>query len=87
MTADDLPPDDEPTSDVRAAIADGLSNALSAEGEMLVKWVVIAETMGPDGERGLWSMASEEMKSWETLGFLEYGKVREYAKGVHDDDR
>jgi hypothetical protein len=69
-------------SDVRAAIANGLSVALAPEGEMLVKWVVIAETMGADGVRGLWSLASEEMKRWETLGFLEYGKTREYAREI-----
>jgi hypothetical protein len=75
-------------TDVRKAIADGLTTALAAEGEMLIKWVAIVETMGNDGERGLWAVAAEEMKSWETLGFLEYGKAREYAKKIteRDDD-
>jgi microcompartment protein CcmL/EutN len=74
------------TGDVRAAVAAGLNTVLAAEGEMLIKWVVIAESMGADGERGLWAMASADMKSWETLGFLEYSKAREYARRVAEQN-
>lgn len=76
------------TGDVHAAVAEALNTVLGDEGEMLIKWVVIAESMGGDGERGLWAMASADMKSYETLGFLEYAKAREYARRIaeHGDD-
>lgn len=64
---------------VQQAIADGLAQAVAGEGEMLVKWVAIVETMDSNGERGLWSMAAPDMKRWETLGFLETARAEEWG--------
>lgn len=70
---------------VQQAIADGLAAAMAAEGEMLNGWVVIVETIGSDGERGLWSMAAPDMKRWQSMGFLEAARAQEWNALGEDD--
>jgi hypothetical protein len=41
------------------------------EGSILTKWVLIAETVGPAGERGVWTRTSEDLQKWESMGLLQ----------------
>lgn len=43
----------------------------------VTRWVVIAEVMGVDGERGLWTSVSGTMATWDTMGMLEWALENE----------
>ncbi len=69
------PDPDALLADLRAAI----EGVLGRHGEILTKWVFVAESLGSDGERGLWTMVAEGQKAWDTLGLLEFGNISEAA--------
>jgi hypothetical protein len=50
----------------------------------VLKWVAIVETCGEDGSRGVWTMTSNDVKAWDTLGLLEYGKQLQVAQVIND---
>lgn len=39
----------------------------------VTKWVALVESVDADGVRGLWTMTSEDVKAWDTVGLLQYG--------------
>jgi len=82
VTAPALPDPDEVLAALRRAVAE----AFAPFGELPTRWVLLAESLGLDGERGLWSACSEEAKPWDTLGLLHFAAAREAAKIARDDD-
>lgn len=38
----------------------------------VTKWVALVETVAPDGTRGLWTMTSDDLKAWDTVGLLQH---------------
>lgn len=50
----------------------------------VIRWVGLVETAGEDGTRGIWTMTSPDVKAWDTLGLLEYGKQLQVAQIVAD---
>lgn len=36
----------------------------------VTKWVALVESVNADGERGLWTMTSDDVKAWDTCGLL-----------------
>lgn len=80
-------PDEDQFDRVQRAVHAALSDVLSPEGDMVIKWVTLVETMGEDGSRALWTMAAADMKTWETLGFLEYARHAELARRIEDQLR
>lgn len=79
----------EPTQEAFAA---AIENALAGvvPGEMVNRWVFIVETIGPDGDRGVWLQAPPGAKPWDTLGLLRHAEHVELAATIrehaHDDD-
>jgi hypothetical protein len=65
-------------STLQALIADGIAKALSSE--MVTKWVVVVESMGEDGARGVWSLAQEDMRIWDSFGLLTFALHIEQVK-------
>lgn len=65
-----------------------LERALSEvlDEEFITKWLVVVESVGPDGKRGLWVQCHQDMKVWDTIGMLEFCKMVEYAREVNRDD-
>lgn len=51
-------------------IADAISQAVGKE--LVTKWVVMAEVIGEEGDRAVWTFCSEDIKSFEILGFAAY---------------
>ncbi len=62
--------------DLRAAI----SRVLGSHGELATKWALVVESVGSDGERGLWLAAGADAKAWDTMGLLDYAVQRERAE-------
>lgn len=54
-----------------------IANALSDYGELPTKWVLAAESMGPDGTNGIWCFTSDRIAAWDALGLLEYARFCE----------
>ena len=51
---------------------------------VVTKWVALIESVDPDGERGLWTLTSDGIKTWETCGMLQFGLHLEAAREVAD---
>lgn len=62
------PSQEEFAAAFEAAIADVLP------GEITTRWVFLVETIGADGERGVWMQAPPGAKPWDTLGLLRQGE-------------
>jgi len=55
-------------------IGDAIANAIGEhEHGMVTKWVALVESIDADGERGLWTMTSDGVKAWDTVGLLQHG--------------
>lgn len=46
---------------------------------MLTRWVVLAEIVDAEGERGLWTLSAPDQRAWDTLGLLDYARALEHA--------
>lgn len=57
---------------LRGDVQDAITAAMLKHGDMVTRWVVVAEVFESTGERGLWAFTAEDMKAWETLGMLTY---------------
>jgi hypothetical protein len=72
---------------VLESVRKGIEDAFGRNGELPTKWVLIAEALGSDGERGLWLAASRDSKPWETLDMMDYAIELERKKvRLNDDD-
>lgn len=62
---------------IEAAVGAAIEKVIAeCEHGFAIKWLAIVESAGPDGTRGVWTMTSSGALPWETLGLLEYGKLR-----------
>jgi hypothetical protein len=48
-----------------------LCDVLSGEGELVSKWVAVAEVIGPDGKRYLRTFCPEASAPWDQIGMLD----------------
>lgn len=55
------------------------------EGGLVTKWVALVESVNPDGERGLWTMTSDGVMAWDTVGLLQHGLHLQMAQTLHPD--
>lgn len=58
--------------EIQRRLEQAIPEAFSAEGGFTTKWLVVAETIGPEGERGVWTRTSPDLKPWDTIGLLEF---------------
>lgn len=73
--------------DIETAINAAIEQVIrDHEGGFTLKWVALVETVDPDGERGVWTMTSADVKAWDTLGLLEYGRQKQNAQIMRNDD-
>lgn len=56
------------------------------EGGLLTRWLTVAETVGPEGKRGVWVLRSADMLSYEYLGLLDHARTLGRAALVLDDE-
>jgi hypothetical protein len=69
--------------DIQKAISDALAEVFrKIEDGMLTRWVVLAESLDDEGQRGLWLVAPEDAKAWDTIGMLTYALHLEQARSV-----
>ena len=68
----------------RAAVEHAISDALRQSDEMVTRWVALIESVDTDGKRGLFMLANEDAKAWDTLGMLGYAIQCEQSRGVND---
>lgn len=41
-------------------------------GSFVTRYVLVAEVIGPNGERSIWTETHEDAADWDTLGLLTY---------------
>lgn len=74
---------------IHAAISDSLDEETSFEGHILSGWVLILETVGPNGERGMVTRSSDasgdlELPPWTSEGWARYVAASGYFDGIGD---
>lgn len=55
--------DDEPGLDVTITPTDG---------GIILRWVLVAEAIAPDGTESLWVRSTDGLKAWTQLGLLSF---------------
>lgn len=55
------------------------------EDGMVLKWLVVIDSMDPEGHRGLWCQASPDQHAHESLGMLAFTEELVRAKIQRDD--
>jgi hypothetical protein len=59
---------------IEKAVGEAIQNTVSEhEGGFVTKWVALVESVDPEGARGLWTMTSDDLKAWDTVGLLQHG--------------
>lgn len=56
--------------EIQKRLEAAIPEAFRAEGGFVTKWVLVAETIGADGERGVWTWTSDGMQPWDSMGLL-----------------
>jgi hypothetical protein len=82
--------DSEPLGVVlERAIGDAIDAAVGQhEGGLVTKWIALVESVNSEGTRGLWTMTSDGVMAWDTVGMLQHALHLQFAQTVHatDDD-
>lgn len=53
-----------------AELGDKLCEVLSSEGELVTKWVAVAEVIDKDGQRWLRTFWPDDAMPWDSIGML-----------------
>lgn len=69
-------------TNVQASLADGIAKALSSD--MITRWVVVIESIDENGDKGLWSVAQEDMRIWDSFGLLTSALQTEQIKMIQN---
>jgi hypothetical protein len=48
-------------------------------GAMVTRYILLAEVIDADSERAVWAFTAPDATKWDSLGLLEFGRLREYA--------
>jgi hypothetical protein len=64
-------------SELGEAIEKAIENAVNVavgqhEGGFVTKWLALIESVSPEGERGLWTLSSDDLMAWDTKGMLHH---------------
>lgn len=79
--------DEDAWEQLQHTLQDTLANTLHAhDGSMVTRFVVCLDVIDPEGERSLVLQCSPDMKSWDTLGMLEFARQQEQAASVRDSE-
>lgn len=72
---------------IEQAIGDAIDSAVGQhEGGFVTKWVALVESVGPAGNRGLWTMTSDEVTAWDTVGLLQHALHMQQAQTLCADE-
>src|SRR5690606_21407373 len=77
--------DESDPDGVLDAMLQATQEAMSARGYVPLRMLLLAECLGPEGQREVAIVPSEDMRAWDVLGLLRYAQAREEA-GVDVDD-
>lgn len=75
-----------PAEEMQSEIGEAIDATVrSREHGVVTRWIAVVETVGPDGFRGLWTMTSDELTAWETLGMLGYALAMQ-NNAIHTEE-
>jgi hypothetical protein len=80
--------DDEPETvgqTLERVVGEAIQGAVAQhETGFVTKWVAIVESVDPAGARGLWTMTSDDVTAWDTVGLLQHGLHLQQAQTLTD---
>lgn len=81
----------EQRSAIHETVGKSLDDETSFAGHILSGWVLLYETVGPDGERGMHSRSSDatgetDLPPWTSEGWCRYVAASGYFDEVDDED-
>ena len=50
----------------------------------MTRFIILAEHVGSDSDRGVWMFIAPDMKVWDTLGLLEFARLSENSARIAD---
>lgn len=56
------------------------------ERSVVLRWVALVETMDEGGSRGLWTLTSEGLKAWDTVGLLGHALHIQQAQTLNGEE-
>lgn len=76
---------------IENAVGEAIENAVGQhERGMALKWITLVESIDTDGDRGLWTMTSADIKAWDTVGMLQHAlhlqQAQTFAARLNGDD-
>lgn len=71
------------TSDEGADLVGQIIEGLEP-GSFVTKYVLVAEVIGQDGTRGVWTQTNAEAERWDTYGLLTHAMQGEHSAQVRD---
>lgn len=72
---------------IESAMNDAVTDVITKhENGLVLRWVALIETIGPEGDRGLWTFTSPDVKAWDTVGLLQHGLHLQQAQTLRGDD-
>jgi hypothetical protein len=74
--------DEDPAVDIEAAIETAIADVMAQhDASMVTKWVALVEVIDGEG-RSLWTLTSDDVKAWDTVGLLQHGLHLQLAQTV-----
>lgn len=68
---------------IEREIGHAISDVLSRhENGFVTKWIALVETVDGDGQRGLWTATSDDLKAWDTCGLLTHALHLQQAQVI-----
>lgn len=68
--------------EVQSKLSSLIPNVLSDE--MVTRWICIVETIDSEGKRGLLTMCEPSMKSWDSIGMMEFALNQELCASLEN---
>lgn len=52
----------------------------ATDGELVIKWTAIVEILDSNGEKGIWTVNSEDSTLWDIMGMMEFAQQKMRTK-------
>lgn len=65
-------------------MGNAIAQVMFENDEMVTRWISIVEIVDANGTKMLWTLAPQEMRSWDSLGLLSFAIQLEQSRSVNE---
>ena len=70
------------SDDITSKLGDSIAEALTEEGDFVLKWFTVIEVISKDGQKDVWRIVSDDCEVWDFLGLLDYVKQKTRTQDI-----